>query len=247
MTFIFRPRQRSTRIEPMLPMPTTPRVLPASSCPWNFFFSHLPALTLAVAASTLRESDRIIASASSATVVAEPPGVFITTTPRRVAAGRSTLSTPTPARPTTLSRVAASSTLAVTLVALRTASPSYWPTIASSSSGLRPTLTSTSSPAPRRMETAAGERSSATRTRDIEAPLPGWCSLPGPAPRRLQAGEHHGDQLRLDFVDLLLGRPDRADQADHQAGDRHLQRPEDPGRRDHRLEVGSQLPRPLPL
>ena len=38
----------------MLPMPTTPSVLPASSRPWNFFFSHLPALTLAVAAATWR-------------------------------------------------------------------------------------------------------------------------------------------------------------------------------------------------
>ena len=105
-------------------MPTTPSVLPASSCPWNFFFSHLPALTLAVAAATWRESESIRASASSATVVDEPPGVFITTTPRRVAASRSTLSTPTPARPTTLSRVAFSRSLAVTLVALRTARPS---------------------------------------------------------------------------------------------------------------------------
>ncbi len=108
----------------MLPIPTTPSVLPASSCPWNRFFSHLPALTLAVAAATWRESPRIMASASSATVTDDPPGVFITTTPRRVAAARSTLSTPTPARPITLSRGAFSRSRPVTFVALRTARPS---------------------------------------------------------------------------------------------------------------------------
>ncbi len=40
---------RSTSTDPMLPMPTTPSVFPAISRPWNRFFSHLPALTLAVA------------------------------------------------------------------------------------------------------------------------------------------------------------------------------------------------------
>ncbi len=49
-----------------------------------------------------------------------PPGVFITTTPRCVAASTSTLSTPTPARPTTRSFGAASMTLRVTLVSERT-------------------------------------------------------------------------------------------------------------------------------
>jgi hypothetical protein len=48
----------------------------------------------------------------------------MTTTPRAVAAGMSTLSTPIPARPTTLSLVAASSRSAVTLVAERMARPS---------------------------------------------------------------------------------------------------------------------------
>ena len=37
----------------------------------------------------------------SATLMAFPPGVFMTSTPLRVAASRSTLSTPTPARPMT--------------------------------------------------------------------------------------------------------------------------------------------------
>jgi hypothetical protein len=48
-----------------------------------------------------------MAMACSAVVMELPNGVFITTTPRPVAAGTSTLSTPMPARPTTFSRSAA--------------------------------------------------------------------------------------------------------------------------------------------
>ena len=71
-----------------------------------------------------RASANIMAMACSAVVMALPYGVFITTTPRAVAAGTSTLSTPMPARPTTLRFGAASSSSRVTLVAERTASPS---------------------------------------------------------------------------------------------------------------------------
>ena len=53
-----------------------------------------------------------------------PPGVFITRTPAAVAASRSTLSTPTPARPMTRSFGAFSSTLWFTCTALRTSSAS---------------------------------------------------------------------------------------------------------------------------
>ena len=49
-----------------------------------------------------------------------PPGVFMTITPRRVAASTSTLSTPTPARPTTRKRAPACKIGAVTFVWLRT-------------------------------------------------------------------------------------------------------------------------------
>ena len=42
-----------------------------------------------------------MAKVNSAVVMVLPPGVFITTTPCCVAASTSTLSTPTPARPTT--------------------------------------------------------------------------------------------------------------------------------------------------
>ena len=60
----------------------------------------------------------------SATETALPPGVFMTMTPAAVAAFRSTLSTPTPARPMTRRRGAFSSTSFVTLTALRTSSAS---------------------------------------------------------------------------------------------------------------------------
>ena len=64
------------------------------------FFSHLPAWVEASAAGSSRASANIRATACSAVVIELPNGVFITTTPRAVAAGMSTLSTPIPARPT---------------------------------------------------------------------------------------------------------------------------------------------------
>ena len=88
------------------------------------FFSHLPAWVEASAAGSSRASANIRATACSAVVIELPNGVFITTTPRAVAAGMSTLSTPMPARPTTLRFGAASSRSAVTLVAERMARPS---------------------------------------------------------------------------------------------------------------------------
>ncbi len=88
------------------------------------FFSHLPAWVEASAAGSWRASANISAIACSAVVIELPNGVFITITPRAVAAGMSTLSTPMPARPTTFSFVACSSSLAVTLVAERIARPS---------------------------------------------------------------------------------------------------------------------------
>ena len=48
----------------------------------------------------------------SATATALAPGVFITAMPGRVAASRSTLSTPTPARPMTRNLCACSSSVA---------------------------------------------------------------------------------------------------------------------------------------
>ena len=88
------------------------------------FFSHFPARVERSAAGIWRASASISEIACSAVVTELPNGVFITTTPRWVAASTSILSTPMPARPTTLSRGAAASSSAVTLVAERTARPS---------------------------------------------------------------------------------------------------------------------------
>ena len=87
-----------------------PSVLPRSSLPRNFFFSHLPARVEALACGMWRAIASISASVCSATEMALPPGVFITSTPAAVAASRSTLSTPTPARPMTRSFGAFSNT-----------------------------------------------------------------------------------------------------------------------------------------
>ena len=105
----------------------------------NFDFSHLPALVEACASGSWRATANIIAMACSAVVIELPNGVFITMMPRREAAGMSTLSTPMPARPTTLRLVAASISFSVTLVAERIASPSYWPMISASLSLSLPT------------------------------------------------------------------------------------------------------------
>ena len=88
------------------------------------FFSHFPAWVDALASGICRASAIIIEIACSAVVMALPKGVFITTMPRWVAAGMSTLSTPMPARPITFSRVAAAMIFGVTLVAERMARPS---------------------------------------------------------------------------------------------------------------------------
>ena len=53
MTFIFRPSARSATIEPILPQPITPSVLPVISTPMKRFFSHLPAWVEASACGNL--------------------------------------------------------------------------------------------------------------------------------------------------------------------------------------------------
>ena len=95
------PSARSATIEPILPQPMTPSVLPKISTPRNLFFSHLPAWVEASASGICRASDSIRVIACSAVVIELPNGVFITMMPRAVAAGISTLSTPMPARPIT--------------------------------------------------------------------------------------------------------------------------------------------------
>ena len=61
-----------------------------------------------------RARDSIRAMVCSATAMVLLVGALTTTMPRRVAASRSMLSTPVPARPTTSNRVPAASTSAVT-------------------------------------------------------------------------------------------------------------------------------------
>ena len=124
MTFILSPRARSATIEPILPAPISPSVLPVSSTPMKRFFSHLPACVDASASGSWRASANISATACSAVVIEFPNGVFITTTPLAEAAGMSTLSIPIPARPTTFRLVAASRMSRVTLVDERIARPS---------------------------------------------------------------------------------------------------------------------------
>jgi hypothetical protein len=124
-TFSLSPIARSATTAPILPQPTTPSVLAVNSTPMKRFFSHLPACVEASAAGIWRASANISAMACSAVVIELPNGVFMTITPLAVAAGTSTLSTPIPARPTTLRRAACASSLPVTLVAERMARPSY--------------------------------------------------------------------------------------------------------------------------
>ena len=103
--------------------------------------------------------------ACSAVEIVLPSGVFITMTPRAVAASTSTLSTPTPARPTTLSALAASRTRALTLVSERTTSAAQSGMISRSWSSLRPVWKITSkTPSLLRSSTPLGEMGSATNT-----------------------------------------------------------------------------------
>src|SRR5260221_1094178 len=219
---------RCTTSCPMFPVPTTPRVLPASSRPAEyFFFSHLPPRVLCEASGIERGSESSSATVCSAPETLLPPGAFITTTPRRVAAARSMLSTPVPARPITRSFVAAASTSAVTLVALRTASASYWAITCSSSAAFMPGLKSTCAPGMRsRMLFASGERSSEMRMR---------ITLGNSCERTLCRGESLAQlDLRSQIVQPAL---DRAD--DHQ----HVEIVEVPEVRDAEdLPLGRVLP-----
>ena len=116
---------RSATIEPILPQPMTPSVLPVSSTPMKRDFSHLPAWVERSAAGIWRASANIIAMACSAVVIELPKGVFITTMPRCVAAGDVDIVDADAGAADHLQLARrASSSAAVTLVAERTASPS---------------------------------------------------------------------------------------------------------------------------
>ena len=161
------PSARSATIAPILPQPMMPSVLPVISTPMKRFFSHLPAWVEASACGIWRASESSKVIACSAVVIELPNGVFITMMPFAVAAGMSTLSTPMPARPTTLSLFARSRIFDVTLVAERTARPSK-PSMTSASFSLslpRFGWKSTSMPRSLKIWTAAGESASEMRTR----------------------------------------------------------------------------------
>ncbi len=120
MTFISRPRARSATAMPILPRPMMPRVRPRSSTPVKELRFHSPFRSDASAAAVLwaRASMSVIVCSAAETVL--PVGALTTTMPALVAASRSTLSTPTPARPMTIIRVALAMMSAVTLTWLRT-------------------------------------------------------------------------------------------------------------------------------
>ena len=106
-------------------MPTTPSVLPASCVPLNCPRFQPPVRTCASAAGIFLANAYISASACSAVESVLAAAVFITSTPRAVAASRSMLSTPTPARAIALSlppsALPASMTGLVIFTPLRTA------------------------------------------------------------------------------------------------------------------------------
>ena len=129
---------------PTRPTPMSPSVFPRSSRPMNFDRVHSLARTLRSASTTRRRRARVSATVCSAAATMLPSGAFTTYTPRAVAAGTSILSTPTPARPTTWRRFAASRMATVTFVSLRTTSPSASARRAARSASFRPVVWRTS-------------------------------------------------------------------------------------------------------
>ena len=105
---------------PMFPIPMIPITLSRSSIPLSWFLFHKPDFIELSAVGIDRARENINASTCSATAWVVAEGEFTTVTLCRLAAARSMLSTPTPARPTTLRLVAAEKTSAFTCVRLRT-------------------------------------------------------------------------------------------------------------------------------
>ena len=123
-TFMPRPSAARATYWPIRPKPSTASVLSATSTPPHFERSQRPSLRAAWACGTLRASASSSATACSAAETTVDSGAFATTMPWRVAAGTSTLSTPTPARPITFRLVACSISSAVSFVAERMTMPS---------------------------------------------------------------------------------------------------------------------------
>src|SRR5437773_7003823 len=88
----------------MLPTPTMPSVLPASSLLPTMRLAPQSPRRVVLTISRVRFTQASMSiSACSATAWEFEPGAWTTATPSRVAAGTSTVSRPTPCRPTTLS------------------------------------------------------------------------------------------------------------------------------------------------
>ena len=150
---------------PMRPMPMMASVLLYSSTPSKSFRPHFLERRLASACGIFRATQSKSEKACSAVETVLPPGALSTTIPRRVAVSTSTLSTPTPARPTTRNLLAAFSTSPVTFVSLRTINPVKSGIISISFSGLSFVCLETSSmPSRKSSSTPRGEMESATRT-----------------------------------------------------------------------------------
>ena len=145
---------RRTTSRPTRPSPTTPSVLFRSSAPWSDRFVQRPAFMSALARVIDRADASMSANACSATLILLAPGAFRTRMPRALAASRSTLSTPVPARATTRSRGEALISSAVTRVALRTIRASASATAADSCSSDRPRRASTVQPSTSSSSTA---------------------------------------------------------------------------------------------
>ena len=139
--------------------------------------SHLAAFIEASACGIMRAVETSREKACSAVEIVLPSGVFITMTPRAVAVSTSTLSTPTPARPTTRSWPAASSTRRLTLVSERTTSAAQSGTSSNRASSFSPVWKMTSKDgSARRASTPLGEMGSATR---ILSGVMGWVTVGG--------------------------------------------------------------------
>ena len=150
----------------MRPSPTTPITLSATSTPVYLLRFHSPLCKASLAGAILRALASSRPTANSAALTIFEVGALTTMTPARVAAFRSTLSRPTPARATTLSFFATLSASASTIVAERTKIASTSTIAASNSARFAPSQVMISKSGPR-ASTVAGESSSAMSTRGL--------------------------------------------------------------------------------
>src|SRR5687768_8170163 len=203
------PRARWATSWPIRPKPSTPSVLSYSSTPLNSARSQAPPVSEWCACGTFRASASSSASVCSAAVITFDCGAFATTTPRLVAASTSTLSTPTPARPTTFRRSACSIRSASSVVAERIRMPSNSPMRRSSSPSPQSRPSSTSRPASRSSSTPDSPIFSLTRTFTSRGLRGGHAGLEEDA----LGGGHAGAQLDL-VPELAHGHLERGDR-DH--------------------------------